>query len=121
MKDRFVMRFSGTMTTFAEDDLNNFLDANPEYRLVCMTYAHQSSFYYGIIAYFERINNNSAVINAPSSSGSTTNTTNTTNTSTTTDKPSHLITCPKCKTTQRRDRVKCWECGYEFTEKDKKK
>lgn len=55
VKDRFVMRFTGKMTTFAEDDLNKFLDANPDYRLVCMTYAHQSSFYYGIIAYFEKI------------------------------------------------------------------
>ena len=57
MNDRFVMRFSGKMTTFAEDELNKFLDANPDYRIACMTYVNQSSFYYGIIAYFERIDN----------------------------------------------------------------
>ncbi|RHO53729.1 hypothetical protein DW094_10850 [Ruminococcaceae bacterium AM07-15] len=55
MKDRFVMRFAGKMTTFAEDELNKFLDEHPDYRIVCMTYAHQSAFYYGIIAYFEKI------------------------------------------------------------------
>lgn len=55
MKDRFVMRFAGKMATFAEDDLNKFLDANPDYRIVSMTYAHQSTFYYGLIVYFERI------------------------------------------------------------------
>lgn len=43
------------------------------------------------------------------------------NSSTTINKPSYLITCPECKTTQRRDRAKCWECGYEFAEEDKKK
>lgn len=55
MKKRFVKRFPGTMTTFAEDVLNKYLEANPSYRIVCMTYAHQSAFYYGIIAYFEEI------------------------------------------------------------------
>lgn len=55
MGDRFVKRFQGTMTKFAEDELNKFLDANPDYRIVSMTYAHQSTFYYGIIAYFEKI------------------------------------------------------------------
>ena len=45
MGDRFVKRFQGTMTKFAEDELNKFLDANPNYR----------TFYYGIIAYFEKI------------------------------------------------------------------
>lgn len=55
MGDRFVKRFQGTMTKFAEDELNKFLDANPNYRIVSMTYAHQSTFYYGIIVYFEKI------------------------------------------------------------------
>ena len=55
MKERFVERFEGTMTKFAEDELNEFLEANPDYRIVCMTYVNKNSFYYGIIAYFEKI------------------------------------------------------------------
>ncbi len=55
MKERFVERFEGTMTKFAEDQLNEFLEANPDYRIVCMTYVNKNSFYYGIIAYFEKI------------------------------------------------------------------
>ena len=31
MIDRFVMRFAGKMTTFAEDELNKFLDEHPDY------------------------------------------------------------------------------------------
>ena len=53
MKKRFVKRFSGTMTKFAEDELNKYLDANPSYRIMCMTYANHSALYSGIIVYFE--------------------------------------------------------------------
>ena len=54
MNERFVKRFQGTITKFAEAELNKFLEENPGYRIVCMTYVNQSSFYYGIIAYFEK-------------------------------------------------------------------
>ena len=60
MKDRFVMRFPGKMTTFAEDDLNKFLDANPQYRISCMTYVNQGTFYTGLVVYFEKIQNQQA-------------------------------------------------------------
>lgn len=33
--------------------------------------------------------------------------------------PDWVIICPKCHTKQPKDRTKCWECGYEFTESDK--
>lgn len=56
--NRFVQRFSGTMTKTPEDILNKFLNENPKYRISCMTYANQSNFYYGIIAYFEEIEEN---------------------------------------------------------------
>lgn len=55
MKKRFVKRFQNSMGKFAEDILNNYLENNPNYRLVAMTYANQGTFYYGIIAYFEEI------------------------------------------------------------------
>ena len=37
MGDRFVKRFQGTMTKFAEDELNKFLEANPNYRKCSIT------------------------------------------------------------------------------------
>lgn len=55
MKDRFVMRFPGKMTSFAENDLNKFLDENPDYRISCMTYVNQGAFYVGLVVYFEKI------------------------------------------------------------------
>lgn len=57
MKDRFVMRFAGTMTKFAEAELNKYLDEHPEYRIACMTYVNQGAFYTGLVVYFERIDN----------------------------------------------------------------
>lgn len=57
MKDRFVMRFDGTMTKTPEDVLNKYLDSNPEYRIACMTYVNQGAFYTGLVVYFERIDN----------------------------------------------------------------
>lgn len=57
MSERFVMRFQGSMTKFPEDTLNKYLEDHPEYRIVCMTYVNQGSFYTGLIVYFERIDN----------------------------------------------------------------
>lgn len=45
MSERFVMRFQGSMTKFPEDTLNKYLEDHPEYRIVCMTYVNQGSFY----------------------------------------------------------------------------
>ena len=55
MKDRFVMRFQGKMTTFAENELNKFLDENPKYRIASMAYVNQGAFYTGLVVYFEKI------------------------------------------------------------------
>lgn len=53
MKERFVLRFPGSLTRFPEDDLERFLEANPKYRIACMTHANEGALYHGIIAYFE--------------------------------------------------------------------
>lgn len=55
MKDRFVMRFQGKMATFAENELNKFLDENPKYRIASMAYVNQGAFYTGLVVYFEKI------------------------------------------------------------------
>ena len=55
MKDRFVMRFQGKMTTFAENELNKFLDENHKYRIASMAYVNQGAFYTGLVVYFEKI------------------------------------------------------------------
>ena len=110
MKNRFVMRFEGRMTTCAEDELNAFLDTHPNYRISSMTYVNQSAFYYGLLVYFEKIGNDQSYaydtevntkigkdselrpqpINMPSKS---------------------MVTCPECKTTQPKSN-KCWQCGH---------
>ena len=98
------------MTKFAEDELNKFLDENPDYRISAMTYVNQGAFYLGLVVYFEKIDNTDK-INTKSNYIAPTNKTYAISS---TNQPSKgMITCPECKTTQPK-RDKCWQCGYKF-------
>ena len=136
MNERFVKRFQGTMTRFAEDELNRFLEANPDYRIKCMTYVNQSTFYWGIIAYFEKINRNTKDDESRTRVETTKQTDKTENVNINPSfkileppecpkktvvfehKPQELFECPVCGKVQRAIRSKCVQCGTEFFYRD---